>query len=105
MRVVAKNTSRGGRREEGAVERLRKILGFHVETIREGYAGPRILFAEGISGGGAHHREEVYHVIRRYLDRVAGGIRGGARGGGAREDIDPAAAAGHFLGLVQPEAT
>jgi len=102
---LLENVLRAGSAEEDAVERLRKILEFHVETIREGYAGPRILFAEGISGGGAHHREEVYHVIRRYLARVAEVIRQGQRGGDIREDIDPAAAAVHFIGLIQPAAT
>lgn len=48
---------------------------------------------------------EVYHVIRRYLDRVAGILRQGQRAGDLRGDLDPEATAVHFLGLIQPAAT
>src|SRR3990172_1392082 len=102
---LLENVLKAGSAEENAVERLQRILGFHVKTIREGYAGPRILFSEGISGGGANHREEVYRVIRRYLDRVAEVIRQGQRRGGIPGGIDPAAAAVNFIGLIQPAAT
>lgn len=91
--------------EENTVERLRLLMRLHIKTIREGYAGPRILFSEGIYGGGANHRAEVYRVIRRYLDRVTEVIRQGQRRGEIREELDPASAAIHFLGLIQPAAT
>lgn len=91
--------------EESTLERLRLLLRLHVKAIREGYAGPRILFSEGIYGGGANHREEVYHVIRRYLDRVTEVFRQGQQRGEIRNDVDPASAAILFLGLIQPAAT
>lgn len=102
---LLENVLKAGAMEENAVERLRRILQLHVKTIRSGYAGPRILFSEGIYGGGANHREEVYHVIRRYLDRVTEVIRQGQQRGEIRRDIDPGSAAIHFLGLIQPAAT
>ena len=102
---LLENVLKAGSAEKNALERLRRILGFHVKTIREGYAGPRILFSEGISGGGANHREEVYRVIRRYLDRVAEVFRQGQQRGDIRGDIDPVAAAVSFIGLIQPAAT
>ncbi len=92
-------------REDGSRARLRKLLRLHIGTIRDGYAGPRIIFAEGIDGGGVSHRMEIFHIIRRYLERVAGIVRDGQRLGDLREDIDPGATAVHFLGLVQPAAT
>ena len=91
--------------EGDTIPRLRNLLRDHVRAIREGYAGPRIVFAEGIDGGGVSHRMEVYHVIRRYLDRVAGILRQGQRAGDLRGDLDPEATAVHFLGLIQPAAT
>ncbi len=92
-------------REAGSRERLHRLMRLHVATIRDGYAGPRIIFAEGIDGGGVSHRMEMYHIIRRYLDRVAGMIRQGQIQGDLREDLDPGATAVHFLGLIQPAAT
>lgn len=92
-------------REKGSAARLRKLLRLHVAAIREGYAGPRIIFAEGIEGGGVSHRMEMYHIIRRYLDGVAGIVREGQRLGDLRKDLDPGSTAVHFLGLILPAAT
>lgn len=102
---LLENAGRAAAGEGGTIPRLRKLLRDHVRAIREGYAGPRIVFAEGIDGGGVSHRMEVYHVIRRYLDRVAGILRQGQRAGDLRGDLDPEATAVHFLGLIQPAAT
>jgi AcrR family transcriptional regulator len=102
---LLENAGRAAAGEGGTIPRLRKLLRDHVRAIREGYAGPRIVFAEGIDGGGVSHRMEVYHVIRRYLDRVAGILRQGQRDGDLRGDLDPEATAVHFLGLIQPAAT
>ena len=102
---LLENAGRAAAVEGGTIPRLRKLLRDHVRAIREGYAGPRIVFAEGIDGGGVSHRMEVYHVIRRYLDRVAGILRQGQRAGDLRRDLDPEATAVHFLGLIQPAAT
>lgn len=102
---LLENAGRAAAGEGGTIPRLRELLRDHVRAIREGYAGPRIVFAEGIDGGGVSHRMEVYHVIRRYLDRVAGILRQGQRAGDLRGDLDPEATAVHFLGLIQPAAT
>ncbi len=91
-------------REGGSRARLHKLLRLHVATIRDGYAGPRIIFAEGFDGSGVSHRMEMYHIIRRYLDRVAGIVRQGQLEGDLRDDLDPEATAVHFLGLIQPAA-
>jgi AcrR family transcriptional regulator len=101
---LLKNVDRAAR-EEGSRARLRRLLRLHVATIRDGHAGPRIIFAEGLDGGGVSHRMEIYHIIRRYLDRVAGIVRDGQRAGDLREDLDPGSTAVHFLGLIQPAAT
>jgi|MudIll2142460700_1097286.scaffolds.fasta_scaffold02627_2 AcrR family transcriptional regulator len=102
---LLENAGRAAAGEGDTIPRLRNLLRDHVRAIREGYAGPRIVFAEGIDGGGVSHRMEVYHVIRRYLDRVAGILRQGQRAGDLRGDLDPEATAVHFLGLIQPAAT
>ena len=101
---LLKNVDRAVR-ETGSRARLRKLLRLHIGTIRDGYAGPRIIFAEGIDGGGVSHRMEIFHIIRRYLERVAGIVREGQRLGDLRDDLDPGSTAVHFLGLVQPAAT
>lgn len=102
---LLENVARAIAEEGRTIERLRKLLQYHVRAIREGHAGPRIIFAEGIDGGGVSHRMEVYHVIRRYLDRVAEILRHGQQAGDLRGDLDPEATAVHFLGLIQPPAT
>src|SRR5512143_520144 len=96
---LLENAARAAGGKGGTIPRLRKLLQDHVRAIREGYAGPRIVFAEGIDGGG------VSHLIRRYLDRVAEILRQGQRAGDLRRDLDPEATAVHFLGLIQPAAT
>jgi AcrR family transcriptional regulator len=88
-----------------AIGRLRKLLQLHIRTIREGHAGPRIVFAEGIGDGRSPHRSEIYRVIRRYMEKVAEIVREGQSRGEIRADIDPEAAAIHFIGLIQPAAT
>jgi AcrR family transcriptional regulator len=102
---LLENAARAAAGKGGAIQRLRMLLQDHVRAIREGYAGPRIVFAEGIDGGGVSHRMEVYHVIRRYLDRVSEIIRHGQQAGDLRGDLDPEATSVHFLGLIQPAAT
>ncbi|MGB7631205.1 MAG: TetR/AcrR family transcriptional regulator [Candidatus Deferrimicrobium sp.] len=102
---LLENAARAAAGKGDPIQRLRKLLQDHVRAIREGYAGPRIVFAEGIDGGGVSHRMEVYHVIRRYMDRVAEILRQGQRTGDLRGDLDPEATALHFLGLIQPAAT
>jgi AcrR family transcriptional regulator len=102
---LLENVRKAGASEEDPVERLRRLLRLHVQTIRSGHSGPRILFSEGIFGGGANHRVEIYRVIRRYLDRVTEVIRQGQQRGDIRKEIDPASAAIHFLGVIQPAAT
>ncbi len=104
QRLLA-NVARASAEEKSALGRLRKLLRYHVDEIREGYAGPRIVFSEGIDAGAVSHRMEVYHVIRRYLDRVAEVIREGQITGEIRKDLDPESTSVHFLGLVQPAAT
>jgi AcrR family transcriptional regulator len=102
---LLENAARAAAGKGGTIQRLRKLLQDHVRAIREGYAGPRIVFAEGLDSGGVSHRMEVYHVIRRYMDRVAEILRQGQRAGDLRGDLDPEATAVHFLGLIQPAAT
>jgi AcrR family transcriptional regulator len=102
---LLENAARAAAGKGGTIQRLRRLLQDHVRAIREGYAGPRIVFAEGIDGGGVSHRMEVYHVIRRYLDRVAEILRQGQQAGDLRGDLDPEATSVHFLGLIQPAAT
>lgn len=102
---LLENAARAAAGKGGTIQRLRMLLQDHVRAIREGYAGPRIVFAEGIDGGGVSHRMEIYHVIRRYLDRVAEILRQGQRAGDLRGDLDPEATSVHFLGLIQPAAT
>lgn len=102
---LLENAARAAAGKGDTIQRLRKLLQDHVRAIREGYAGPRIVFAEGIDAGGVSHRMEVYHVIRRYMDRVAEILRQGQRAGDLRGDLDPETTAVHFLGLIQPAAT
>ncbi len=101
---LLENAERAASGKGDTIRRLRTLLRAHVRAIRDGYAGPRIIFAEGIDGDGVSHRMEVYHVIRRYLDRVAGILREGIEAGDLRGGLDPDATALHFLGLIQPAA-
>ena len=92
------------RESEAALERLRLLLGRHLEMIRDNQAIPRIIFSEEVYVGYPDRKKKVYQLIRPFLTRLEAIIREGQRRGEIRQDQDPKTVAVLFLGLFQPAA-
>jgi hypothetical protein len=75
-----------------------------VGTIRQNQAIPRLVFSEDFHASAPGRKAHVLRIIRAYLDGIAGLVRQGQRQGSIRRDLEPAALAVMFLGLVQPGA-
>lgn len=93
-------------REEGAnaVERLHALFERHLALIHEHPGLPWLVFSEEVYAGQPKRRARMFKGIRAYLDRVADIVREGQERGQVGADVDAAAAAVLFLGLVQPPA-
>ena len=86
------------------LEALRDALLRHVSTIRENQVVPQLLFSEDFYAKRPERKARVLEIIRAYLNGVAEIVREGQREGRIRDDLEPAALAVMFLGLVQPGA-
>ena len=95
IRIVCKGTS-------DPMERLRRILKRHVETLRENRAIPRIIFTEDVFSGNSKRKNKVYGIINGYLARLNKIIRDGQEKGVIRSDTNSETVALMFLGMVQP---
>jgi AcrR family transcriptional regulator len=87
-----------------ALERLRLLLGRHLEMIRDNQAIPRIIFSEEVYAGYPDRKKKVYHLVRTFLSRVEAIVQAGQAKGELRGDQSPKTVAVLFLGLFQPAA-
>lgn len=88
----------------GAIERLHGLFGRHLALITGNPGIPRMVFSDEIFAGNRPRRLRMFKGIERYLDAVADIVREGQRRKEVRADLDPAAAAMLFLGLLQAVA-
>jgi AcrR family transcriptional regulator len=86
------------------LETLRQALLGHVSTIRENQVVPQLLFSEDLYARRPERKARVLEIVRAYLGGVAEIVREGQQQGRIRRDLEPAALAVMFLGLVQPGA-
>lgn len=86
------------------LDRLHGLLTRHVALIRENQAIPRIIFSEAVYGGHPDRKQKVRGIITRYTEGIAAFVREGQAQRRIRPDVDPGAAAVHFLGLILPAA-
>lgn len=86
------------------MERLRRILKRHVETLRENRAIPRIIFTEDVFNGNPRRKRKVYGIISGYLGALNEIIRDGQEKGQIRPDVDSETIALMFFGIIQPGA-
>ena len=89
---------------DNAVERLRRLLHRHLRLVREEHGIPRIFFSDELWGRQPERRRKMYRIVIGYLGEVEDIVRQGQLGGEIRRDLDPAAAARLFFGIVQPAA-
>ena len=97
VRIACKETSE-------PMERLRRIIKRHIETLRENRAIPRIIFTEDVFNGNPKRKNKVYRIINGYLEGLNQIIRDGQKRGQIRSDIDSKTVALMFLGMIQPGA-
>lgn len=87
-----------------ALERLRRLATAHVRVIRENRGIMRVVFSDELYRGRPTVKAAIYEMVRGYLEQIAAIVRQGQRAGRIRADLDPAAVAVMFLGLIQPAA-
>jgi AcrR family transcriptional regulator len=86
------------------LEQLRRLLALHMRLILEYQALPRLFFSGDLYAGRPERKEKLYGIVKTYLGEVAAIIRKGQEENSIRLDLDPAAVAVVFLGLIQPTA-
>jgi AcrR family transcriptional regulator len=93
-------------REEAssAIEALHRLLGRHLQLIRENAAIPRTVFSDELFGGDPARKTRVHRIVSSYLTEVERIVRDGQDRGEIRREIDPETIALLFLGIVQPSA-
>jgi len=89
---------------EDPLERLRLLLGRHLEMIRDNQAIPRIIFSEEVYAEYPNRKKKVYHLVRTFLSKVETIVRLGQKTGQIRKDFEPEMVSVLFLGLFQPAA-
>lgn len=88
--------------EGDAAARLHALLVKQVDLIRENESIPLVIFSQEVYTGHPKRRAKLLGLIQSFLSKVAGLVETGQREGGFRRDLDPAAVALMFLGLIQP---
>ncbi|HBD09651.1 MAG TPA: TetR/AcrR family transcriptional regulator [Syntrophobacteraceae bacterium] len=86
------------------LEQLRRLLALHMRLILEYQALPRLFFSGDLYAGRPERKEKLYGIVKTYLGEVSAIIRKGQEENSIRLDLDPAAVAVVFLGLIQPTA-
>lgn len=86
------------------IVRLRLLLDRQMHLMKENQAFPRILFSDELYGGNPARRRRAFAFLERFIGLVAGIVRQGIRRRIIRPDVDPAAAAMMFVGIIQPAA-
>jgi AcrR family transcriptional regulator len=84
-----------------AVEQLHGLFARHVSLITGNPGIPRLVFSDELFTGHNRRGGRMFQSIERYLAEVARIVRDGQRRREFRPDVDAAAAAMLFLGLVQ----
>ena len=90
---------------ESALKNLEQILGAHLDDVQDRRATSFIVIAEAMGFDGIGLGPRVSQMLFNYLNIVQEVIKRGVREGNIRDDLDVAAAATAFLGLVQSAAT
>jgi hypothetical protein len=97
VEIVRKNN-------ENAIDRLRELLRLHEGLICQNQGIPRIVFSDELWGQERIKRQRMYLIIRGYLLELEAIVREGQKKGEIRPDLEPAAVARMFFGIVQPAA-
>lgn len=90
-------------KEISPLDKLAQIFKLHLSHIQENKGVPRLVFSSEL-----HFRQDLRDklasLIDRYLKMLTGILDGGVRDGSFRSDIDTAAMAGLFVGMIQLSA-
>lgn len=87
-----------------AVERLYRLLHRHLRLVREEHGIPRVFFSDELWGQRPERRRKMFRIVTGYLAEVEDIVREGQTRGEIRPEINPAAAARLFFGIIQPAA-
>jgi AcrR family transcriptional regulator len=100
-RILA-NVEAARRKTADPVERLHELFLRHIRFIREGRAIPQIIFSEDVHAGRPDRKSRVHRILEAYLTEIKRLVQEGQRQSRIREELDPAAVAMSFLGMIVP---
>ncbi len=86
------------------LDRLKRLLIYHVKLIRESQGILRIVLSEDIYNGHSERRIKVYNIIKGYLDKIDKIVSQGQQEGKIRQDRDAATISLMFLSIIQQAA-
>lgn len=86
------------------VDAFHRLLGLHLELIRQNQAFFAIIVHDAFHSGGPARRQRVFEVITGYLARITTLVKRGQQHGSIRADVPARTLAAMFFGVVQPSA-
>lgn len=99
-----KNVEQVRQTKDNSLDRLHELLIRHARLIEANQGIPRIVFSDELWGQERIKRQRMYRIVNGYLAELEEIIREGQEHSEIVKDIDPAAAARMFFGIVQPAA-
>ncbi|MCF6159428.1 MAG: TetR/AcrR family transcriptional regulator [wastewater metagenome] len=87
-----------------SIDRLRRLLTYHIKLIRENQGIFRVVFSDELYSGHPERKNKVYEIITKYLGKVSEIIGQGQREGKICIDTDPITISLMFLSIIQQAA-
>lgn len=89
---------------EDAEGRLRGLLERHIQLIKSEHGIPRMIFSDELWGQKQEKRQKMFRIVTGYLAEIEDMVREGQNKEEIKKDLNPAAVARMFFGIVQPAA-
>lgn len=93
------------RPNEGTLDHLKHLLHRHFSTLERRKGVSFVVIAEALRFGDAQVKHATKQMVERYVDTVASILKHGVEKGEINDDVDTAAAALMFFGMIQASVT
>jgi TetR/AcrR family fatty acid metabolism transcriptional regulator len=102
--TIYRNVEEVRQERENAIDRLHELLIRHGRLISRNQGVPRVVFSDELWGQERVKRQRMYRIVNGFLDELEDIVREGQDRGEILRDIEPAAVARMFFGILQPAA-
>lgn len=96
---------RGSRPASSSLDKLRNILQAHLSRMERRRGISFMVLNETLRLDDGELRRRAAQLVDRYLEALVAILKAGQVAGEVRSDLDPKAAAGFFLGMIQVHVT